>query len=130
VGPMPDGTIPALQRQCLEGLGAWLAANGEAIYGTRPWVTAEGRTADGVDIRYTRKGDALYAILMDAPRPGPLVLPGLKPVSGASIQLLGCEGDLSWRQQADRLIIDVPGDRPPGFAPALRMTPQPRLLAS
>ena len=130
VGPMPDGTIPALQRQCLEGLGAWLAANGEAIYGTRPWVTAEGRTADGVDIRYTRKGDALYAILMDAPRPGPLVLPGLKPVSGASIQLLGREGDLSWRQQADRLIIDVPGDRPPGFAPALRMTPQPRLLAS
>ena len=36
VGPMADGTISALQVERLEGLGAWLAVNGEAIFGTRP----------------------------------------------------------------------------------------------
>lgn len=36
VGPMADGTIPALQRERLEGLGTWLRVNSEAIYGTRP----------------------------------------------------------------------------------------------
>ena len=43
VGPRADGTIPRLQLQRLEGLGAWLATNGEAIFGTRPWFTCGGR---------------------------------------------------------------------------------------
>jgi len=34
VGPLPDGTIPDLQRQRLVEVGKWLAVNGEAIYGT------------------------------------------------------------------------------------------------
>ena len=33
VGPRPDGTVPESQQAPLRGLGAWLAANGEAIYG-------------------------------------------------------------------------------------------------
>ncbi len=38
VGPMPDGTIPALQMQRLDALGAWIEINGAAIFGTRPWI--------------------------------------------------------------------------------------------
>ena len=44
---MPDGTIPELQRRCLK-VCAWLDVNGAAIFGTRPWVTAEGVTDAGI----------------------------------------------------------------------------------
>ncbi len=34
MGPAPDGEIPPVLVQRLQGIGAWLAANGESIYGT------------------------------------------------------------------------------------------------
>ncbi len=47
VGPEADGTIPAVQMERLQELGAWLKQNGDAIYGTHPWKQAEGETAEG-----------------------------------------------------------------------------------
>ena len=44
IGPRPDGTVPDIQLEPLRQLGRWLAANGEAIYGTRP---GDHRVADG-----------------------------------------------------------------------------------
>src|SRR5580658_1360937 len=38
VGPAPDGTLPDWQVAPLAGLGRWMKVNGEAVYGTRPWV--------------------------------------------------------------------------------------------
>lgn len=38
VGPNADGTIPLIQQERLKALGKWLEINGEAIYGTRPYV--------------------------------------------------------------------------------------------
>src|SRR6202012_5580387 len=67
VGPEADGTIPAIQLDRLKALGAWLRQNGEAIYGTKPWKRADGETGDGVKVRFTQKGTALYATLMGAP---------------------------------------------------------------
>ena len=45
VGPAPDGTLPRWQEAPLTGLGRWLDVHGAAIYGTRPWIRAEGTTS-------------------------------------------------------------------------------------
>lgn len=38
IGPKADGTVVTAQAEVLLRLGEWLEINGEAIYGTRPWV--------------------------------------------------------------------------------------------
>jgi alpha-L-fucosidase len=70
VGPRADGTIPELQRRPLEGLGEWLDTNGEAIYGTTYYSSAEAElpASDGpVDARFTWKDETLYAIGFEWP---------------------------------------------------------------
>ena len=38
ISPMGDGSIPEVQQKILLAVGEWLKINGEAIYGSRPWV--------------------------------------------------------------------------------------------
>jgi alpha-L-fucosidase len=92
VGPRADGAIPEAERRTLEDIGAWLAINGESVYGTRPWyIQQEGptRTEEGAftdakrkaftsgDIRYAAKGDALYATVLRRPDDGSVLLKAL-----------------------------------------------------
>ncbi len=86
VGPRgEDARIPAEQRARLKGFGAWLRANGDGIYGTRPWVRFDGRTADGTPVRFTRKAGAVFAHLLGTPRDAQIVIEGedLPAVSSA-----------------------------------------------
>jgi alpha-L-fucosidase len=108
VGPMADGTIPELQRERLSGLGAWLDVNGEAIFGTRPWVTATGQAGDGISVRYTQKGDSLYAVLLGTPASGKTALEKLHAGEGTIVQLLGRPEKLAWTQEGDRIVVVLP----------------------
>ncbi len=89
VGPAPDGTVPAWQLAPLRDLGRWLAANGDAVYGTRPWDVPAGTTADGTPVRFTRGPGALFATLLEAPGRREVVLEGVAADGTVEVRLLG-----------------------------------------
>lgn len=72
VGPAADGTIPALQLAAMREMGAWLAQNGDAVYGTRPWLRFGEAT--GAPVRYTSSSQGVHVHALD-PAAGDLVLP-------------------------------------------------------
>jgi alpha-L-fucosidase len=108
VGPMADGTIPELQRERLLGLGTWLSVNGDAIFGTRPWITFEGQTSENIPLRFTQKDGALYAVFLGTPRAGQVTLEKLCAQEGTIISLFGGDGALEWTQQGDNLTVTLP----------------------
>lgn len=130
IGPKADGSLQDLQVERLRGLGKWLKTNGDAIFGTRPWTHAEGKTSDGIDVRFTKKGEALYAILLEAPKGGTVNLEALSVQENSTVQLLGASENLKWSQEGDNLSVTLPDELPGAPAYALKITPQPKSLAT
>jgi alpha-L-fucosidase len=140
IGPRPDGTIPEPEERILREIGAWLSANGEAIYGTRPWTmfgegptaVVEGPFADtkraaftDADIRFTTRGESLYAIALAWPTSGTVHVKALAAGSPhlreeiASVDLLGGLGDVRWKRDGEGLHLELPrapAARPPAVA--------------
>jgi alpha-L-fucosidase len=138
VSPAADGTIPEQAQKILSGMGDWLAVNGEALYGTRPWlVYGEGPTrgkrggfseeADkpftAADIRFTTKAGALYAIPLGWPQGGKVLLKSLASDAGrvTSVSLLGHAAPLAWTQDPQGLEVALPSNRSGQHAFALRI---------
>ena len=136
-GVLEDGVLEdgVLEDGVLEdmGTGKWLDVNGEAIYGTRPWYTfGEGPThiphkviespCTWKDIRYTTKGDYLYVFVLDWPGPNRDVVVGMLARTsdriGAveSVELLGHDGEIQWKQAPDGLTVRFPQKKPCEFA--------------
>jgi alpha-L-fucosidase len=144
IGPRPDGTIPEEAQRILLEIGRWLSVNGEAIYGTRPWaVSGEGPTQvvggsfkdtagksfTAQDIRFTTRGNKLYAIALAWPENGRVTIESLatgRPASPRqieSVRLLGSNLRLKWTQSAEGLTVDLPPQKPCDFAVALEISP-------
>ena len=142
IGPRPDGTIPEPEQAMLREIGGWLAVNGEAIYGTRPFgVFGEGPTAvvegpfadekrkpfTSEDVRFTTRDGRVYAIALAWPADGRLSIRSLArgsvhlagPIQ--SVDLLGSSESLQWTQDASGLRVELPGKSPLPFALALRI---------
>jgi alpha-L-fucosidase len=122
VGPTADGLIPWPQAARLLAVGWWLRTHADAIYGTRPWARHAGRTADGREIRFTCKGDALYAIVLETPRTTEVVLQDLHLGAGATVHLLGYDEPLRWEQTGHDVAVRLPHPLARGPACAFRFS--------
>jgi len=139
---LPDGSLDEGSLKMLKEVGVWMRRNGEAVYGSHAWtIPGEGEIVkgklkmlpggalkrkhaefkfDAQDIRFTvGKNGALYTFCMNVPEPGTaLKIKSLgtdakylgKPVK--TVKLLGHDGELQWRQEADGLAITCPAEMP------------------
>ena len=125
----------------LHQLADWTAVNGEAIYGTRPWLLygegkvqakggafKENMTYSADDIRFTTKGKTLYAIALGWPDDGKLVIRALAKTSDSSqnqikrVELLGYNGKLKFEQTTDALVVQLPDKKFSDLTCSLRIT--------
>ena len=140
-----DGTIDDDEQKLLAGLAAWMPANREAIFGTRPFtVFGEGapdikgsanfnenaaRPYTAEDIRFTVKGRTLYAFALAWPSAGKIAIKTLAkgspgyPGEVAKVELLGSKGALTFVRDTSGLVVDLPEQKPHDYAYALKITP-------
>lgn len=129
----PEGDLEPDMLQILDEIGTWTAANGEGIYGSRPWkifgekseeakAVKPGRFNENYkfnskDIRFTTKGSTLYAFCLGKPATD-IIIKSLAKSSKladkaiASVTMVGSTEKINWKQNNDGLIIMKPSKMP------------------
>jgi alpha-L-fucosidase len=106
VGPTPEGTIQPEFQERLRGIGEWLKANGESIYGT-----TFGPLQDLSFGKSTAKGGTIYLHVFDWPKNGKLEISGLE-AKVKDVRLLARGTHLHFVQTENGLSLDVPVEPP------------------
>ena len=145
-----DGSIDSDEVAFLDGMAKWMEVNSEGIYATRPWkiygegpsVTekAEGGTFGGArdvrskpytseDVRFTKKGDTVYAFVMEWPADGranvrALGLNAALDHGVAAVSVLGVKEKLEWVRDETGLHVTLPATRPCAEAFTIKITLQ------
>lgn len=137
--PQPgDGSIDSEEDKILDGMSRWIAVNGEAIFGSRPWrISGEGPTQltagmqnedkasafSSADVRFTTNNGALYALFLGWPdEPVSIKALARGRFAGAieRVTLLGGE-TLRHRQDGEGLHLTLPAKQGSGFVPVVRI---------
>jgi alpha-L-fucosidase len=132
-----NGSIDDQEIAILEEIAAWMAINSECIYDTRPWKVygegpaieeaaplsaqgfneGKGKPFGAADIRFTAKGETLYAVVYGWPEDGKVTIKSLsegnklQPGTIHKIEILG-GGELRFQRNAAALEVSLPDNRP------------------
>jgi alpha-L-fucosidase len=147
----PEGDLEPDVLKILDGIGTWVAINGEGVYGTRPWkVFGEGpaireqekgrfgglkdvpsKPFTAEDFRFTASndGNTLHAFCFGVPeKEFRIVSLGkdskLNDKTIDSVEILGA-GKAEWKQEADALLVAKPASIPDKEAVAIKVTFKP-----
>ncbi len=119
VGPTAEGVIPEPSVERLLGMGEWLDANGEAIYGTKP-----GPFQGLGWIRSTARPGKVYVHVFDWPEDGVLKLPALPSVVSGAGLLQDEAAELKVEQTDDGLVVYGPAVAPNSVATVVTLSLQ------
>lgn len=132
-----DGSIDSDEVAVVEGIAKWMALNSESIFATRPWkIFGEGPAQENAaplskqgfnegkgkpfgpaDIRFTTKGEVLYAIVLGWPEDGKVLVRSLaanNPLRPQPIQAVSlCGGaPLKFTRTERGLEVTLPREKP------------------
>jgi alpha-L-fucosidase len=142
----PEGDLEPDVLKIVNEIADWMPVNGKGIYGTRPWkIYGEGpstvkenqkkgqfvglsdtRAYQPTDIRFTTKGNNLYAFCMETPE-ADIQIKSLGKSSTindkkiVSVSMLGSSQKLKWEQKDDALVITKPTNLPKGAVLGLQI---------
>ncbi|MGZ2411070.1 alpha-L-fucosidase [Sphingomonas sp. F9_3S_D5_B_2] len=124
-----NGTIDDKEESVLDAITAWMAVNGEAIHGTRPWRQfGEGPTKPPTgamsedqtkpftaqDVRFTRAAGILHAFFLEPPGgEARIAALGTRALPDAEIEQVTFQDErpLSFRRDHDALVVTMPQTR-------------------
>jgi len=145
--PLPNsGELDYEEMVILDEITKWMAINSDGIHATRPWkIFGDGPVAmappsnrgtrfneagradlTAEEVRFTTKGDTLYAFVMGWPGKQAVIKPlattsSLTPQKVQNVELLGYKDKVNWTQDEKGLTVLLPEQKPCDYAIALKI---------